>query len=114
MIQIIMKMITINIQGGDSAHYARVTSSETRMVGFPDGVHRLITTTVGTWENFDFLSRKYSFTEKEFSGVILRRSRQFIREYGGDLESEIRSGWTLAVLVFMQGYYEDCHPTANV
>ena len=50
-----MGKIWIDLQGADSAHFAKMSRLESRTIDFPDGIRRMITLQHRFWHAYDIL-----------------------------------------------------------
>lgn len=111
-----MRRITIDIQGGDSAHRARLREHTTRPVLFPDGVTRLITARTVLWESLAKIQEAYAFTDEEFAERVYAHAVEDAAHFGTTLEAEIQWCWTTMSRQFWRGYFasRDTTIAANI
>ncbi len=99
-----MRIITVDIQGGDGAHRARLREYSTRPIRFPDGITRLITARTVLWEALTEIQGALAFTEEEFAERVHEHARQDSTRYGTSFEAEVQWCWTRKAREFWRCY----------
>lgn len=109
-----MRRITIDVQGGDSAHRARLREHFARPVRFPDGTIRLIKSRAVLWETLAEIQEDLAFTEQEFAGLVFKQACSRASRYGTSLEAEIQWCWNRKAEDFWCAHYAGCRTLSNV
>ena len=101
-----MKKISIDLQGSDSAHYNNIMRLESRLFQFPDGLQRHITLRLWYWQTWEMIKKEFRFYDQDLARESYEMAVKWSKINGTPFEDEIRDCFSILIEQSMSLYNE--------